>query len=249
MIKFNKKITIGIDIEEVIRAKWLQFDKYYVQEFGEEGVPLIEPYVFDFYNNYEFEDVVEIIQELKDAEDMPNDINPLFYQVDEKTGKAPVDSLIFKKPEENKLSGLDRYQRFMYEDFLLEIHGLAPLMYRGLDLHLKSFIGRYESKVDFVIMSVENKVSIPPTLYFLSKTLSRFANYRFVENAKDMWKGVDVLITTNPDILKSKKPFNKKLIKVKRPYNQSINKGDMEILQLNDLYKNKKFEKIIKYNK
>lgn len=44
----SKKLTIGIDIDEVLRAKWIQFDKHYIEEFGEEGTPKDNPYVLLF---------------------------------------------------------------------------------------------------------------------------------------------------------------------------------------------------------
>lgn len=96
-------------------------------------------------------------------------------------------------------------------------------------------------------MSVENRFSIPPTLFFLSKVSSRFKNYKFVDKAVDMWKHVDVLITTDPELLKIGAPWFKKLVKVKRPYNENINSGSIEIMKISELIENKKFEKIIKY--
>jgi hypothetical protein len=47
----SKKKIIGIDINEVLRYRWIQFDRYYVEEFGEEGVPEMA-YVYDFWNTY-----------------------------------------------------------------------------------------------------------------------------------------------------------------------------------------------------
>ena len=46
--------NVGIDIDEILRAKWLQFDKYYVEEFGLDGVPKEQEYVYDFFNNFIF---------------------------------------------------------------------------------------------------------------------------------------------------------------------------------------------------
>ena len=119
-----RKIKVGISIDEILRAKWLQFDRYYVQEFGEDGVP-DNPYVYDFFNNYKFNDIVEKIKELKEPEDTPDDINPIYYEVDKKTGEAPADVFLFKKEQEVKLNAKEVYNRFMYEDFLFEIHGLS----------------------------------------------------------------------------------------------------------------------------
>ena len=36
-----RKIKVGISIDEILRAKWLQFDRYYVQEFAKMVSPII----------------------------------------------------------------------------------------------------------------------------------------------------------------------------------------------------------------
>ena len=240
------KKRIGIEVNEVLRAQWLQFDRFYVEEFGEEGIPEGDPYVWDFFENYRFEDVVEKTKELRDPEEMPDNINPIDYQPDE-TGEAPADIFLFKKEEEEKLTARQVYNRFMYEDYLFEIHGSATAMYRGMDLHVNEFLEKYQNNVEFVVLSVENKFSIPPTLFFLSKITSRFRNYRFVENNVDMWDDIDVLITSDPQLLALGSPWGKKLIKVVRPYNTNIKTKFLEVLQIHDLNGNQKFEKLIKY--
>ncbi len=243
----SKKLRIGIDINEVLRARWLQFDRFYTQEFGEINEP---KYVYDFFANYKWDETVEKLKELKEPEETEvyDNANPIHYQPDE-TGKAVVDDFLFKKAEEVKLSPREVYNRFMYEDYCLEIHGAATMMYRGMDLDVKKFQFKYEKVADFVVMSVENYFSIPPTLFFLSKTTSRFKEYKFVDNPLDMWKDVDVLITSDPEILKLGTPWGKKLIKINRPYNETIKAGSMEVLHINDLTDNPEFEKIIKYKK
>jgi hypothetical protein len=238
------KTRVGIDINEVVRARWLQFDKFYEQEFGAQGSP--DGHVYDFFKNYRWEDGVETSNELREPGDMPENINPTDYQVDEKTGEAPADIFLFKK-DVVELTAKEKYNKFMYEDFVYEIHGSAPLMYRGLDLHLKEFCYRYGKTADFTVLSVENVFSIPSTLFFLSKITSRFSNYHFVEKAVDMWNHVDVLITTDPGLLALGAPWNKKLVKVNRPYNQDLKAGSMTVTHFNELLDNKEFEKIIRY--
>jgi hypothetical protein len=249
----SRKVRVGIDVNEVLRARWLQFDRFYSQEFGDEGIPKTEPYVYDFFKHYAWKDTVEIVKELKEPEDMPEHINPIEYQPDATDGgKAPADAFLFKKPEEIKLTAKEMYNRFMYQDYLFEIFGSAPMMYRNMDLHVNNFLEKYQECADFTVISIENKFSIPPTLFFLSKITSRFKKYQFVDNSIDMWEHVDVLITTDPEILKGGAPFGKKLIKLNRPYNQNIPVGVLkkqEILQIADLIDNQEFEKIIKYKK
>lgn len=247
----EKKIKIGIEINEVLRARWVQFDRYYVEEFGEDNDNIPEePYVYDFFNTYKWEGKTEEIKYLN--ENLPDDIDPIYYQVDKETGKVPVDFLAFKTQKEN-LSPRDVYNKFMYEDYLFEIHGGAPIMYKQMDLHVEKFYLKYKDFVDFVILSQENWFSIPPTLFFLSKMMSRFKEYRFVEKKEEMWKDIDILITTDPEILDKGAPKGKSLIKLQRPYNKHCQNGVLtstgkDILQINDLNGNEEFEKIIKYN-
>jgi hypothetical protein len=244
----NKRLKVGIDINEVLRARWLQFDRFYTEEFGLNGVPKEQPYVYDFFNKYKWSGTTEVIKELKEPENMPEDINPLDYQHDEKLGEAPADFAIFKAPQEIHLTAKEIYNRFMYEDFLFEIFASAPMMYKDMDLHVNKFYEKYKNTVDFVIVSKENIFSIPSTLFFLSKIRSRFGNYRFVETDKEMLEDVDILITTDPEILDV--PTGKKLIKLKRPYNETCINGDITpVLQIKDLIDNKEFEKIIEYIK
>ena len=244
----SKKLKIGIDINEVFRAKWLQFDRFYSQEFGEDQH--VPKYVYDYFKEYKWEDTVEVVKELKEPEDMPDGINPIEYQVDKtNTDKAPADAFLFKKAEEIKLSAKEIYNRFMYEDYLFEIHASSPIMYKGMDLHVNNFYLKYGDHSKFTVFSVENRFSIPPTLFFLSKMTCRFRNICFVDKAIDMWNDVDVLITTDPEILLLGEPWGKKLIKLKRPYNENIKAGSLEVLQIADLIDNPDFEKIIKYKK
>lgn len=245
----GKNLKVGIDINEVLRAIWYQFDKYYIEEFGEEGAPQKDTYVYDYFKEYKFKDTVETNKELKEPEDMPENINPLDYQVDEKLGEPPADIFLFKAPIKNNLTAKEVYNRFIYQDFLFEIHGAAPMMYRNMDVEINKFLEKYQNFADFTVVSIENKFTIPPTLFFLSKISMRFKNYCFVDKASDMWKHADVLITTNPEILKGNIPWFKKLIKITRPYNENINAGSLEIKQVAELIDNKKFEKIIKYKK
>jgi hypothetical protein len=243
---FNKKLTVGIDINEVLRSRWLMFDRYYAEEFGEEGIPPInESYTYDFFNTYKFNDIEEIEKFLK--EDFPDDINPKFYQVDLETNEAPVDSLLFKK-EKRFLTAKQVFERFIYQDYLLEIHGLAPLMYKGMETDIQNFYQKYYKNVDFIIVSKENSMTIPPTLFFLSKLMFRAKKYFLVETNKEIWKNVDILITADPELLNNI-PFGKKVIKVNRPFNINIKSKWLDVLQINDLTENKIFEKLVNYKK
>jgi hypothetical protein len=118
-----------------------------------------------------------------------------------------------------------------------------------MDLHVNKFLEKYEKTCDFIIYSVENRFSIPSTLFFLSKMRSRFTEYKFIEKSTDILNDVDVVITTDPEILSLGVPWGKKIIKMNRPYNERIKSSSMEALQIADLIENPEFEKLVKYKK
>lgn len=239
----NKKI-IGIDINEILRGRSLQFDKLYNIEFDGEGLPPEDdPYKFDLRNDYKWEDGEEVTQYLN--EDLPDDISPMDYQIDENTGKAKVDAFAFRE-EKKFVSADERFKRFMYEDYLFEIHGSAPVLYKGVEKDLEAFYKKYRDQFDIKIISKENWFTIPPTLFFLSKLMPRIKKYVFVENNDELWDNVDILLTTDPELLN--KPKNKKVVKIIRPYNENI-EGDFKALQIFDLVDNDEFQEFIGYEK
>jgi len=240
----NKKLMVGVDINEVLRAQWLKFDMLYVEEFGEEGAPSAEEaYTFDFYKSYKWKAVSETINVLKEPEETPDDINPVDYQPDA-SGFVPADALLTRK-ETTKLTAREVYKRFMFVDFVFELYARAPQMYRGIDLHVQQFVKKYSETVDFSIVSVENWFTIPSTLSFLSTMLSRFKNIKFVDESLEKWDGIDILITADPEVLNNV-PDGKIAIIMKRPFNTSCN-GTIEALQVADLLNNKEFQTLIGY--
>lgn len=238
----NKKV-IGIDINEILRAFWMQFDRYYVDEFGEEGAPDEEnAYVYDFFKHYKWEDIEEEQKFLN--EDLPEDINPLDYQLDE-NGESKIDFLAFKT-ETQKLTAREVYNRFMYQDFLFELFASAPKMYPHVDKDAEKFFMKYKDQFEVIIISKENWFSISPTLFFLSKLMPKFKMYFFGETNEEIWDKVDILVTTDPELLN--KPSRKKVIKLNRPYNENL-ESDYDTTNLVDLVEDEKFQKLIRYKK
>ena len=173
----NKKV-IGIDLNEVVRAIWHQFDKYYIEEFGEDNVDDESTmYTLNFWEKYNWEDTEEVINFLN--EDLPENISPIEYQIDEKTGIAPVDHMAFR-PEKRMIPAKEIYHRFLYEDYCYEIFGSSNMLYKNLNLDIDKFFMKYKDEFDIYIVSKENWFSIPPTLFFLSKTNSRIKKLLFL---------------------------------------------------------------------
>ncbi len=242
----KKKIRVGIDVDEVLRAKWAQFDKYYNIEFGEEGIP-DDPYCFDYFENYAWAGIDQMVKEMIEPEDMPQDLSPLDYVVDEITGVAPADLVLFKSKRVVK-TAKEVYNTFMYEDYLFEIFGTAPLMYKGLDYHFNLFHKKFVDNVELVIVSNENIYTIPSTLSFLSRMLCRASNFHFTETSEEKWEDVDILISADPEILKKGKSFGKKLVKIIRPFNVNEKSGDIDTIQIFELMANPEFLKMVKFS-
>lgn len=236
-------IKVGIDINEILRSRFIQFDRYYYNDFEDYVDPNEEvKYVYDLFSNYKWCDTVETVKYLK--EDAPETISPIDYQLNDK-GESNADSFLFEKVDEST-SAIEAYNRFLYEDYNFEIHGAAPLIYKNLDVQLSKIMKDNKENIEFVAVSKENPLSIPPTLYFLGKNQLRFKKVFFVDDVNEMWNYCDVLITTDPNLL-SNKPDDKKLIKVKRPYNIDIKSNhEFEITQIDELLDGKLLNEIIK---
>lgn len=242
----GRRKVIAIDINEVLRAKWVQFDKFYVIEYGDEGAPdEDESYCYDYYNNYVFKDTKEEIKVLN--ENANDDISPLDYIVDEKTGKAKVDDYIFDT-EYERYSALDNYKRFLYQDYVNEIYGGAPQIYTNSNLDLDKFLLKYEKDYEFVFISKENKLTIPHTLIFLAKYNCRGNNYHFFDTEDQVWGRFDTVITTDPKLVELK-PKDKKVVLLTRPYNENLDENvDLKCnYHLKDLINNVEFEELIGY--
>ena len=217
-----KKI-IGIELDEIIRAKFQEFDKYYSEEFGEELADKGK-FTLDYWNDFTWEDTEETINYLN--EDLPEDISPIEYQVDPETGEAPVDHMAFRKRVEKRTAD-EIYKRFLYQDYLLEIYGNSQKIYRNVDVDVEKFYKQYKDQFDIRIICKENWFTIAPTLFFLSKVRTRFKHLHFVENEDEMWDIADIMITTDPKVIKAK-PDNKNVIMMKRPYN--VDPESLEII-------------------
>jgi len=253
-----KKI-VGIEIDEIIRAKFQEFDKFYANEFGDELADEGK-FTLDYWNDFHWEDVDETVNYLN--EDLPENISPLEYQVDPETGEAPVDHMAFRKRKEH-MKARDVFKQFLYQDYLLEIFGNAQKIYRDVDVQIEQFYTKYKDFADFRIICKENWFTIPPTLFFLSKVRPRFKHYHFLDDEKEMWDLADIMITTDPKVIEAK-PKNilyKNVIMLKRPYNfdpeldeitlddESKEKINISVMNIVDLIDNEDFEKLIGYEK
>lgn len=213
------KPKLGIDIDEILRAKWLAFDRYYVEEFGEDGVT--EPFdTYNFRNHYSFVETEQVEQflteEFLENKDLQK-VSPKEYVVDEKTGRASVDDFAFNT-ERKTLSADEMFEKFLYEDYCYEIHGSAPKLYMNADVDLNVFLKLFGEYFDVFFYTKTKRQAIPSTLFFLSKMRIEVKNIVFGYSYEEIWDKLDWIITTNPDMLENK-PEDKVTIKLTRAYN------------------------------
>jgi hypothetical protein len=217
-----KKLKLGIDIDEVLRAKWLAFDRYYADEFGEEGIK--EPFdTYELMNHYEFKETDEVAQLLDEnflEDEDAAKISPIQYVVDEETGVAPIDQFALIK-ETTKYTPEEMFNKFLYEDYMFEIHGSAPKLYMNADVDLNVFLKRYTEYFDFVFFAKTKQVAIPATLFFLSKQRIECKNISFVYNNQELFDQVDWVLTTDPTFV-NEKPNDKVVVILERPYNKNV---------------------------
>lgn len=214
------KPKLGIDIDEILRAKWLAFDRYYEDEFGDKG-KVTEPFdTYDLRNHYEFKET-EIVEQFVTDEFLENEslqkISPKEYIVNEETGRASVDDFAFNT-EKKVLSGDEMFEKFLYEDYCYQIHGSAPKLYQNADIDLQTFLKLFGENFDVYFYARTKKKAIMSSLFFLAKMRTEVKNFTFVESDEEAWEKFDWVMTTNPDML-DKKPEGKVTIKLTRLYN------------------------------
>lgn len=120
-------------------------------------------------------------------------------------------------------------KKFLYMEAALEMFGHADQTHNNIMTHFNQFLMEMkdEEEHEFEIVSREAAMSIPSTFFFLSKTLCKASNIRFVTAYADKWEGLDVLITACPTALEAK-PSGKISVKVNTTYNKDV-KADFEI--------------------
>jgi hypothetical protein len=166
-----------------------------------------------------------------DLNDVVRDFTHQFanYYKKEKDPTFDVDKLVYS--EESifgafEFEDIEELNEFMFIDYPQEIFAFSktvedntsPLFNIWLN-KLQEYDGE-QPKVSFIAPN-EHNLAIQCTLYFLSKTGSRVREVIFPTSSKEIWDAYDVVITTNPIILKTK-PQDKVVIKINTEYNKSF---------------------------
>jgi len=148
--------------------------------------------------------------------------------------KAKINS-DFDPNEKLKYKNDDMYSPFVFsnkkqkedferEEFVFELLGAAKPTHTKLpgvfNIFLNDLMDEYENEVEVWFISPgEVHLQRQATLFFLSKTCCRVEHIWFPKTISEMWNQCDILITTNPRLLKEV-PEGKIVIKIKTPYNK-----------------------------
>lgn len=171
-------ITIGIDINGVLRNFLMNFCKYYKQGFD---------HTFD-YDEFEM---------------WSEDPQALF-----------------------QFGTKQKFEKFTYEDFAYELYGAAPTCDKQLSGIFNDWVTLtlpdldIDEEVKVVMVSpFEYGLSIPSTLFFLSKIGCRAREVLMPIDSQEIWDKCDIVVTASPRLL-SMKPEGKVSIKIEQEYNK-----------------------------
>lgn len=196
-------MKIGIDVNGVLRDTILKFDLVYQKNLIEKKDEefLGQTFELDLSGNTS---PVEL-----------EDDNFNYEKISEVTTLDLRNHYSFKSEEE--------LFSFLYEDFAMEIFGHAPSTEMTTFNVLNDIYFEFRDQFDLLIVSNEIGRSKPSTLFFLSKfgcLLEKVIFYSELTK-KDMWSEVDILLTSNPDLLLNK-PEDKIVVKYNTNYNKQI---------------------------
>lgn len=196
-------MKIGIDVNGVLRDTILKFDLVYQKN-------LIEKKDEEFLGQT-FELDLSGNTSLIESEES----NFEYKKISEVTSLNLQNHYSFQSDEE--------LFSFLYEDFAMEIFGHSPSTEMTTFNILNDIYFEFRDEFELTIVSNEVGKSKPSTLFFLSKfgcLLEKVIFYSELTK-NNMWDEVDILLTSNPELLLDK-PENKIVVKYNTNYNKQI---------------------------
>lgn len=192
---------VGIEMNGVLRDTISKFKQLYEKHLiDSDDVIEDKTYTLDLSGN---------------TEEVAVENNFKYEEISEVTSLELNKHFSFKSQEE--------YFEFMYEDYTMELFGHAPSTEYSTFNDLNDLYLELRDRLDLSIVSDEIGKSKPASLFFLSKFGCLLEKFRFYSNITldDMWDDVDILVTSNPDLL-LKQPKGKTVIKFETQYNLNI---------------------------
>jgi hypothetical protein len=132
----------------------------------------------------------------------------------------PVTSFEFGK--HFKFKDDDEFYSFLYEEFVMQLFGHAPSTENSTFYDYDEIYQKHKENHRFILFSDDIGKAKPATLFFISKFACQCDKIVFISkfNEADFKDEVDVIVTTNPNVLSSK--IDKILVKYEMPYNKDI---------------------------
>jgi hypothetical protein len=141
------------------------------------------------------------------------------------------------------------FYSFVFDEAPLEILGHADEMENNLMSMFNSFLMDIDDEEEHEVELVSRDVykGISATYFFLTKTACNCGRVRLVKQYEDVWDGVDLLITANPEEVKSK-PEGKVVVKVTNSYNKDVT-ADFEVKSVAQFFMDEKLRgEILEHN-
>ena len=211
---------IGIEINGVLRDTISKFTELYEKHLVDSHFNESTDKTYEIEFSGDTDEVIELNENVE--------VNNFEYKI-----LSPVTSLDlgshFSFPSKDDLYS------FMYEEYTMELFGHAPSTEMLSFNILNDIYYNLRDTYDLMIVSDEIGRSKPSSLFFLSKFGCLVEKVFFYSEItkKNMLDEVDILLTSNPDLLLNK-PENKIVIKFITDYNKNV-KSDYEISSLSDL--------------
>lgn len=213
-------MKIGIEINGVLRDTISKFTELYEKHLVDSHFNESTDKTYEIEFSGDTDEVIELNENVE--------VNNFEYKI-----LSPVTSLDlgshFSFPSKDDLYS------FMYEEYTMELFGHAPSTEMLSFNILNDIYYNLRDTYDLMIVSDEIGRSKPSSLFFLSKFGCLVEKVFFYSEItkKNMLDEVDILLTSNPDLLLNK-PENKIIIKFITDYNKNV-KSDYEISSLSDL--------------
>ena len=213
-------MKIGIEINGVLRDTISKFTELYEKHLVDSHFNESTDKTYEIEFSGDTDEVIELNENIE--------VNNFEYKI-----LSPVTSLNlvshFSFPSKDELYS------FMYEEYTMELFGHAPSTEMLSFNMLNDIYYNLRDTYDLMIVSDEIGRSKPSSLFFLSKFGCLVEKVFFYSEItkKNMMDEVDILLTSNPDLLLNK-PDNKIVIKFITDYNKNV-KSEYEISSLSDL--------------
>jgi hypothetical protein len=192
-------IIVGVDIDDVLR----DFRKTVIYYYHKDNKLNYDNLDFENFTDKNLEEILDF-KEISDTKYfIDNDLDVYYTTRDKITEYVET------------LTKEDQINRFLYEDYLLEIYGLSSTTYRNVGNDFNMLIKKYKDTHKFIILVKDKKITFSPTLSFISILKPFISEIKYVDNTKELIDSCDIYITSNESYINNEQ--NKKIILVNKP--------------------------------